>query len=433
MSIGILHGLIDEMATRDRFLCLLLSIVFYSTIGQTEPRLDIQPEFLAPLENHTVTQGRDVFFTCVVNHLQSYKIAWLKSDSRAILAMHTHMVAPNPRLSVTHNGHNTWKLHVFNVQPEDSGTYMCQVNTDPMRSQVGHMKVLTPPDIVDQMDDFDRLTSLERGNVWLRCKAVGNPKPEVTWRREDGRSITLRSENSRSLTVKTYKNEDLHLNGILRQEMGSYLCIASNGVPPSVSKRYYVNVLFKPTIRIKDQIIVAQTNDDVTFECYVESSPKSLTTWYTQDGVKVIQDAWHIISEEIQNEYSSLSNLELKSVKESDFGAYKCFTENAFGTSSAVFQLLDYQRVNKSVTSSQHNKYGKTGNTIVNHGHNELDIYAANNNKDERSFRFPNANENEDLAFEAHYEQSRATFLLPNTGIIFVIWITFYFYLNYIY
>lgn len=40
------------------------------------------------------------------------------------------MVAQNPRLSVTHNGHNTWKLHVSNVQKNDSGTYMCQINTD---------------------------------------------------------------------------------------------------------------------------------------------------------------------------------------------------------------------------------------------------------------------------------------------------------------
>lgn len=64
------------------------------------------------------------------------QVAWIKSDSKAILAIHTHMVAHNPRLSVTHNGHNTWKLHVTNVQPNDSGTYMCQVNTDPMRSQV---------------------------------------------------------------------------------------------------------------------------------------------------------------------------------------------------------------------------------------------------------------------------------------------------------
>lgn len=35
---------------------------------------EAEPEFLAPLENHTVTQGRDVFFTCVVNHLENYKV-----------------------------------------------------------------------------------------------------------------------------------------------------------------------------------------------------------------------------------------------------------------------------------------------------------------------------------------------------------------------
>lgn len=47
--------------------------------------------------------------------------------------------------------------------------------------------------------------------------------------------------------ARTFEGEQLHLRGIQRQEMGSYLCIASNGVPPSVSKRYYVNVRCKST------------------------------------------------------------------------------------------------------------------------------------------------------------------------------------------
>uniref|UniRef100_A0AAG5D9D2 Ig-like domain-containing protein n=1 Tax=Anopheles atroparvus TaxID=41427 RepID=A0AAG5D9D2_ANOAO len=88
---------------------------------------EVKPEFLAPLDNLTVTQGRDVSFTCVVNNLGQYRVAWIKSDSKAILAIQTHMVALNPRLSVTHNGHNTWKLHVSHVQLNDSGSYMCQV------------------------------------------------------------------------------------------------------------------------------------------------------------------------------------------------------------------------------------------------------------------------------------------------------------------
>uniref|UniRef100_A0A1B0FL67 Ig-like domain-containing protein n=1 Tax=Glossina morsitans morsitans TaxID=37546 RepID=A0A1B0FL67_GLOMM len=87
----------------------------------------------------TVAQGRDVSFTCVVNNLGQYRVAWIKSDSKAILGIHTHMVSLNPRLSVTHNGHNTWKLHISHVHLNDSGSYMCQVNTDPMKSQVSNV------------------------------------------------------------------------------------------------------------------------------------------------------------------------------------------------------------------------------------------------------------------------------------------------------
>lgn len=74
--------------------------------------------------------------------LFQFQVAWIKSDSKAILGIHTHMVSLNPRLSVTHNGHNTWKLHISHVQLNDSGSYMCQVNTDPMKSLVSQPSYL---------------------------------------------------------------------------------------------------------------------------------------------------------------------------------------------------------------------------------------------------------------------------------------------------
>jgi len=39
-----------------------------------------------------------------------------------------------------------------------------------------------------------------------------------------------------------YDGDQLNLTRISRTEMGAYLCIASNGVPPSVSKRIIVDV-----------------------------------------------------------------------------------------------------------------------------------------------------------------------------------------------
>ncbi|XP_076276697.1 lachesin isoform X3 [Lasioglossum baleicum] len=333
MAYGRLYG----MASRDIVLCFFLASFLYSSFGQAMPKSELEPEFLALLENHTVIQGRNVSFTCVVNHLQSYKVAWIKSDSKAILAIHTHMVAHNPRLSVTHNGHNTWKLHVTNVQPNDSGTYMCQVNTEPMRSQTGHMKVVIPPDIMDLDDSTDLLTAEENSDLRLRCRATGTPEPVVTWRREDGGNITLRTQKGVQ-QVKSYEGEQLHLTGILRQEMGSYLCIASNRVPPTVSKRYYVNVRFKPLIKVSNQLVLAPANSDVVLHCDVESSPKALNIWY-KDGLKLSSDEKHDLLEVPLNDYAYQLQLTIKRLSEHDFGSYTCSAENLLGKAVSTISL----------------------------------------------------------------------------------------------
>lgn len=42
--------------------------------------------------------------------------------------------------------------------------------------------------------------------------------------------------------VTSFGGEMLKLTKLSRSEMGSYLCIASNGVPPSVSKRISLSI-----------------------------------------------------------------------------------------------------------------------------------------------------------------------------------------------
>ena len=64
------------------------------------------------------------------------QVGWVKADSKAIQAIHTHVITHNPRVRVSHRDQTTWNLHINQVQEEDRGTYMCQINYDPMMSQV---------------------------------------------------------------------------------------------------------------------------------------------------------------------------------------------------------------------------------------------------------------------------------------------------------
>lgn len=51
--------------------------------------------------------------------------------------------------------------------------------------------------------------------------------------------------------MKAVEGERLSLSGVQRSDMGGFLCIASNGIPPSVSRRYDVQVNCKYRIRLK--------------------------------------------------------------------------------------------------------------------------------------------------------------------------------------
>ena len=59
-----------------------------------------------------------------------------------ILTINNHVITRIPRFSISHDKHLTWTLKIEKVTEEDKGFYMCQVNTDPMVSTVGHLDVV---------------------------------------------------------------------------------------------------------------------------------------------------------------------------------------------------------------------------------------------------------------------------------------------------
>lgn len=57
------------------------------------------------------------------------QVAWVRVDTQTILSIHHNLITQNQRISLTHNDHRSWYLHIKEVEEEDRGWYMCQINT----------------------------------------------------------------------------------------------------------------------------------------------------------------------------------------------------------------------------------------------------------------------------------------------------------------
>ncbi|KAF5306581.1 hypothetical protein FQR65_LT07308 [Abscondita terminalis] len=241
------------------------------------------PEFLAPIQNLTVNVGREAVLACSVGHLGRYKVAWVRAEDQTVLSLNSKVVTHNSRISVNHDSQHTWQLRIRQLKESDRGCYMCQINTSVLKTQEGCIDVNVPPDIVND-DTSGDLSVLEGENTTLWCKAIGHPTPRIAWRREDGHPIIVRKGHKEIVEVDIYNGSNLHFWRLDRKQMGAYLCIASNDVPPAVSKRIALSVNFAPVIKVPNQLLGAPLNTDVQLECYVEAFPNTINYWLKNRG-----------------------------------------------------------------------------------------------------------------------------------------------------
>ncbi|XP_068626709.1 lachesin-like [Battus philenor] len=319
---------------------LYLLSIFWLRLDSKLVGQAFQPEFAEPLSNLTIPVGRDATFRCLVQNLGGYRVGWVKADTKAIQAIHVHVITNNHRVGVSHNGQTVWNLHIKNVQEEDRGQYMCQINTDPMKSQMGYLDVVIPPDFISEETSGDIMVQ-EGGTARVSCRARGQPNPRVMWRREDGTDFLIRHANGSRTKVSMYEDAVLTFNKISRSEMGAYLCIASNGVPPSVSKRIVIKVHFHPVIQVPNQLVGAPLGTDVTLECYVESSPKSINYWVRDSNEMVISSNKYEVMNTMISSFESRMTLTVRGLEKNDVGGYRCVAKNSLGEVDSVIRLYE--------------------------------------------------------------------------------------------
>uniref|UniRef100_A0A6G1S477 Neuronal growth regulator 1 n=1 Tax=Aceria tosichella TaxID=561515 RepID=A0A6G1S477_9ACAR len=135
--------------------------------------------------NHqTVAVGRSVRFKCVVNNIGDHKIAWFHRDRHILLAIGNKTVAWRERIQVSSQADSVFVLQIDSVQLSDKGHYICQLNTQPLKSQTHILDVVKPPQIREQETTINIEPVKEFSPAELRCVADGIPEPVIKWRRE---------------------------------------------------------------------------------------------------------------------------------------------------------------------------------------------------------------------------------------------------------
>ncbi|KAI5174294.1 contactin-3 isoform X1 [Manis pentadactyla] len=227
----------------------------------------------------------------------------------------------------------TGHLYIAKVEPSDVGNYTCVVT-----SMVTNARVLgSPTPLVLRSDGVmgeyepkievqfpETLPAAKGSTVKLECFALGNPVPQINWRRSDGLpfsgKIKLRKFNG-VLEIPNFQQEDA----------GSYECIAENSRGRNVAKgrlTYYAKPHWVQLI--KDVEIAVE--DSLYWECRASGKPKPSYRWLKNGEALVLEERI-----QIENGALTISNLNV-----TDSGMFQCIAENKHGLvySSAELKVV---------------------------------------------------------------------------------------------
>lgn len=75
------------------------------------------------------------------NNCTNFQVAWLRATDQTVLALQDLVVSHNNRISISHEGMHTFRLRIKQIRESDKGCYMCQINSSPMKKEIGCIDV----------------------------------------------------------------------------------------------------------------------------------------------------------------------------------------------------------------------------------------------------------------------------------------------------
>ncbi|XP_015110076.1 neurotrimin [Diachasma alloeum] len=264
-------------------------------------------------------QNKTVVLPCHVDSLGVPTIVrWWKDDRQLADSGDPNFVVPN-RMKMWDN----MSLEISQVQPEDSGEYVCQA-TRPSSwghvTQVHAIEVMYPPSVHSVPEAGELEVNLGE-EVEIACIAKGVPYPSISWRMKD-EEMKLLDERSK-----------LRFQADNRSLSGRYTCVADNGVGDPATAAIELRICYKPEIEPKKSWIHASPGIRVQLDCRVSAWPEALVDWYFE-GEKIL-----FSSRIVKHTADQVHSLIIRNVRSTDYGYYQCKASNNLGVSEVAIEV----------------------------------------------------------------------------------------------
>uniref|UniRef100_A0A8C6Q6H9 Contactin 3 n=1 Tax=Nothobranchius furzeri TaxID=105023 RepID=A0A8C6Q6H9_NOTFU len=292
----------------------------YNTVGAIlSRRASLQFAYLDHFKVHTrsavsVREGQGVVLLCgTPTSSGDLTYAWVFNE-------YPYFVQQDSRRFVSQQ---TGNLYIAKVEPSDVGNYTCVVMNSITKGKVHS----SPTSLILRTDvNFpDNVPAAKGSTVTLECFALGNPVPEITWRRANGVPFP-------SKVKMKYSNAVLEIPSFQQDDTGGYECVAENkmgkntaagriDISVSSAKPQWIQTMKDTALAIEERLY---------WECRANGKPKPSYIWLKNGQQLLSEGRIHV-----EDGVLSVSVLTL-----SDAGMYQCVAENKHGIIYFAAELM---------------------------------------------------------------------------------------------
>ncbi|XP_076804688.1 matrix-remodeling-associated protein 5-like isoform X1 [Clavelina lepadiformis] len=199
---------------------------------------------------------------------------------------------------------------------------------------------------------MDAHLALESSTKILKCRAMGFPRPDLSWVLPDN---TMVRPNSRSGRFKVFGNGRLLIRQVMKTDSGVYRCL-SQSVTPGGSMTEDIGSLFLHVVKDEGdvsnaQLVTLPVGSEWTSNCTAEASPYATVSWVAPNSRLIFGKDTRNYQDITGNKYA---DIRIKSVGIENEGLYRCVAANRAGRSvhSVLLQVRNVSDEVETVSTS---------------------------------------------------------------------------------